>query len=72
MAVEEEGGDVPSCVNLENLFPPFEIGQTKLNLPIDSPRSEQRGIQRVRSVGRHDDSAEGLATRRGNRAAERT
>lgn len=47
--------NLPSCVDLEDLFATFEIWQAEFDFTIDSSGTEQRWVQRIRSVGSHDD-----------------
>lgn len=44
-----------SRMNLENIGTSLQIGQSKLNLAIQSTRSHKRRIQNVWSIGRHQD-----------------
>lgn len=44
-----------SSVNLDDLEPTLLVRQGDLDLSVQSSRSEERGVERVRSVGGHDD-----------------
>mmetsp|Transcript_15507 Transcript_15507/g.44094 ORF Transcript_15507/g.44094 Transcript_15507/m.44094 type:complete len:360 (-) Transcript_15507:226-1305(-) len=40
-------------MDLENLRPALQVGQTKLDLPVQASRTQQRRVQRIRPVGCH-------------------
>ena len=42
------------AVDLQDLQPRLLVGQRDLNLAVQPPRPQQRGVQHVRPVGRHD------------------